>query len=171
MRLVSALALLAPLAVPLAGCGADTEPAADPPPAVAVAPTTPTASAGEMEPAMPTEPTAEADMADAEVVARGTFRDGDGHSVSGRAVLYRLDDGSHTVRLEGLASDNGPDLRVWLVTNLADKADGRVDLGGLKSTRGDQNYAVPAGADVSDAVGVSVWCRAFSVEFGTAPLG
>ena len=169
MRLVPALALLAPLA--LAACGAETEPAADPPPAVAAAPTTPTASPAEMEPAMPTEPVADADMADAEVVSQGTFRSGDGHAVSGRAVLYRLADGSHTVRLEGLDSDNGPDLRVWLVSDLADKADGSVDLGALKSTRGDQNYPVPTGADVSGAAGVSVWCRAFSVEFGTAPLG
>ena len=162
--------LLAPLALAFAACGADTEPVSDPAPTVATAPITPTASSDEMEPAMPTEPIADADMADAEVVAQGTFRDGDGHAVSGRATLYRLADGSHTVRLEGLESDNGPDLRVWLVTDLADKADGPVDLGALRSTRGDQNYAVPAAADVSDAVGVSVWCRAFSVEFGTAPL-
>ena len=163
--------LLAALALPLAACGADTAPASDPPPAAAVTadvPTTPTASAQD---AMPTEPAADAAMDGAGVVAEGAFSGAGDHDVAGRAVLYRLADGSHTVRLEGLASDNGPDLRVWLVTDLDDKADGQTDLGALKSTRGDQNYPVPAGADVSGAVGVSVWCRAFSVEFGTAPLG
>ena len=161
--------LLAALALPLAACGADTAPASEPPPAAAVVdvPTTPTASADD---AMPTAPVADAAMDGAEVVAEGRFAGVGDHDVAGRAVLYRLADGSHTVRLEGLASDNGPDLRVWLVSDLADKAEGRVDLGALKSTRGDQNYSVPASAEVSDAAGVSVWCRAFSVEFGTAPL-
>lgn len=111
-----------------------------------------------------------ADMGTPTVVAEGTFSGADGHDVEGRAILYRLQDGSHTVRLEGLDSDNGPDLEVWLVTNLSDKTSDPIDLGALKSTRGDQNYAVPAGADVSGALGVTVWCEAFSVEFGTARL-
>ncbi|MEL6614965.1 MAG: DM13 domain-containing protein, partial [Bacteroidota bacterium] len=83
-----------------------------------------------------------------------------------------LADGSHVVRLEGFQTDNGPDLRVWLVRDLDDKANDPIDLGDLKSTNGAQNYAVPADAlaDAADARGVSIWCRAFSVEFGTAPL-
>ncbi|MEM1116419.1 MAG: DM13 domain-containing protein [Bacteroidota bacterium] len=160
------LAPLALLAVPLVGCGTDTEPAADPPPAVATTPSSP----DEMEAAMPTEPMADAEMADAEIVAEGTFRDGDGHPASGQAILYRLADGSHTVRLEGLSTDNGPDLRVRLVRSLDDLGDAVVDLGALKSTRGDQNYEVPSGTDVSAAAGVSVWCRTFSVDFGAAEL-
>ena len=163
-------ALLAP-ALLLVACGTDTAPSADPPPTA-----TPAEVEAErtvmMEEDMP-EDVLEDDMADMgapTVVAEGTFAGAQGHDVEGRAVLYRLEDGSHTVRLEGLDSDNGPDLKVWLVTDLSDKTAGPIDLGALKSTRGDQNYAVPASADVSGAAGVSIWCEAFSVEFGTAPL-
>ncbi|MEM9996716.1 MAG: DM13 domain-containing protein [Bacteroidota bacterium] len=172
------LVLLAAFALTLVAC-TDTEPVSDAPlgatPAPdAVAPDTAavdtTAATGEMEGAMPTEPMAEPTMAAAEVIAEGTFSGHRNHDVAGRALLYRLGDGSHAVRLEGLDSDNGPDLRVWLVTDLNDKTNGPIDLGRLKSTRGDQNYTVPADADVANAAGVSIWCRAFSVEFGTAPL-
>ena len=105
-----------------------------------------------------------------EIIAEGTFTGTRRYDVSGRALLVRLDDGSHEVRLEGLDSDGGPDLRVWIVTDLRDKASGRVDLGRLQSRRGDRTYRVPAGTDVSGARGISIWCRAFSVEFGTARL-
>ena len=166
------LALLVGL-VGLAACGADTAPAADPPLATEPSVETEMDMASVDSAAMaPTTLVSDPPMAEGpELVAEGTFTGAGDHDVAGRALLYRLDDGSHTVRLEGLDSDNGPDLRVWLVTDLDDKTSGHVDLGELKSTAGDQNYPVPAGADVSGAVGVSVWCRAFSVEFGTAPLG
>ncbi|WP_420455322.1 DM13 domain-containing protein [Rubrivirga sp.] len=164
------LALIPALVLALAACGAETEPAADPAPAAAV-PVDVAAAPDASTDSVPTMPVSDVMPPAPEVVAEGRFSGAEGHDVAGRALLVRLDDGSHIVRLEGLDSENGPDLRVWLLTDLSDKADGRVDLGRLKSTRGDQNYAVPAGADVSAFVGVSVWCRAFSVEFGTASLG
>ena len=164
-------ALLLALALPLAACGADTAPASDPPPAVAPAEVE-AERAVMMEEDMPEEAMDDdmSDMGTPTVVAEGTFSGAEGHDVEGRAVLYRLEDGSHTVRLEGLDSDNGPDLEVWLVTSLSDKPAGHVNLGALRSTRGNQNYPVPAGADVSGAQGVTIWCEAFSVEFGTARL-
>lgn len=174
------LVLLAAFALTLAACGTDTEPVSDAPLGATPAPAAPapdttaavdtTAAMGEMEGAMPTEPMVEPTMTAAEVIAEGTFSGHRNHDVAGQAFLYRLGDGSHAVRLEGLDSDNGPALRVWLVTDLDDKTNGPIDLGPLNSTRGDQNYTVPADADVTNAAGVSIWCRAFSVEFGTAPL-
>ena len=104
-------------------------------------------------------------------VASGAFSGASGHDVSGTAVLYRLDDGSHLVRLEGLESDNGPDLEVWLVQRTTGNVGrGGLELADLKSTRGNQNYEVPAGTDVSAYVGVSIWCDRFNVNFGTAEL-
>jgi hypothetical protein len=44
---------------------------------------------------------------------------------------------------------------------------GAVDLGRLKGNRGDQQYVVPRAVSVGSVV---VWCRAFSVDFGTAVL-
>jgi hypothetical protein len=47
---------------------------------------------------------------------------------------------------------------------------GFVELGKLKGTMGDQNYDVPAGLDLAKYRAVTIWCRRFSVNFGTAPL-
>ena len=49
--------------------------------------------------------------------------------------------------------------------------DGRyIRLGELKATHGEQNYAVPADADLSDMASVVIWCDRFNVAFGTAPI-
>lgn len=43
-------------------------------------------------------------------------------------------------------------------------------LGELASTSGGQEYAVPAGTDLSQYKSVVVWCRQYSVAFAAAPL-
>ena len=43
-------------------------------------------------------------------------------------------------------------------------------LGTLKGNIGNQQYALPATLELSDAATVVVWCRAFSVSFGAAVL-
>ena len=168
---------LATVLVALPACqGSSTETVEDAPPGTVgptpePIPTRPTAAEIVEMGNMPDE-MMEAEMPVApEEIARGTFSGASGHDVSGEAVLYRLDNGSHVVRLEGLDSDNGPDLEVWLVRRTSgDVGRGGVSLGDLKSTRGNQNYTVPASVDVSAFAGVSVWCKRFSVNFGTAPL-
>ncbi|MEM0963245.1 MAG: DM13 domain-containing protein [Bacteroidota bacterium] len=169
--------------VVVAGCqNTPDEVADDPLPTEATAPEDETASAEETVPTvtasqiqaeanMPTEPTAEDMPAAPEEIARGSFSGASGHDVSGEAVWYRLDDGSNLIRLEGLDSDNGPDLEVWLVRRTTgDVGQGGASLGSLKSTRGNQNYPVPDNLDPADFAGVSVWCERFSVNFGVAPL-
>ena len=47
---------------------------------------------------------------------------------------------------------------------------GFVELGKLKGTDGDQNYEVPADLDLGKYRAVTIWCRRFGVNFGTAPL-
>lgn len=106
--------------------------------------------------------------------ARGSFAPLS-HPGEGEALLLELADGSHLVRLEGLVTDNGPDLRVYLSAAPADAdpilhEDEFVDLGPLKGNRGDQNYGVPTDVDVTEYQSVVVWCRRFSVGFAVAPL-
>ncbi|MEU7074056.1 DM13 domain-containing protein [Streptomyces narbonensis] len=101
------------------------------------------------------------------------------HTTTGTVKLIRLPDGSHTVRLEDLDTSNGPDLRVWL-TDAPVKAgragwhvfdEGKyVSLGKLKGNKGDQNYAVPEGTDLSGFTSVAIWCDRFDVSFGAAKL-
>jgi hypothetical protein len=45
-----------------------------------------------------------------------------------------------------------------------------VDLGGLKGNKGTQQYELPVGLDLARYGPVVVWCRAFSVAFGSAAL-
>lgn len=108
-------------------------------------------------------------------VGRGEFAGFTGKRGSGTALLLAMEDGSHVLRFEGLDTDNGPDLRVYLSAAPADgdeaaHDDDFVDLGDLTANRGDQNYAVPADVDVSRYRSAVVWCRRFSVGFAAAPL-
>ena len=98
------------------------------------------------------------------------------HETRGSATIYRLSNGSRFLRLTQFATSNGPDVRVYLVAapNAADnetvKKAGFVELGKLKGTDGDQNYDVPADLDLDKYQAVTIWCRRFGVNFGTAPL-
>ncbi|HZA98870.1 MAG TPA: DM13 domain-containing protein, partial [Gemmatimonadales bacterium] len=68
------------------------------------------------------------------------------------------------------------DVRVYLVAAADARDDGTVkkagfvELGKLKGTDGAQNYDVPADLDLNKYRAVTIWCRRFSVNFGTAPL-
>ncbi|MBT2424654.1 electron transporter [Streptomyces sp. CB00316] len=111
-------------------------------------------------------------------VAAGRFISHE-HATTGAVKIVRLADGTHTLRLENLDTSNGPDLHVWL-TDAPVKAgrggwgvfdDGKyISLGKLKGNKGNQNYALPAGAELSDFTSVSVWCARFGVSFGAAEL-
>ena len=94
---------------------------------------------------------------------------GDGiHDAQGVAKVLPLDDGSQILRLEEFRSTNGPDLYVYLATD-KDASD-FVNLGELKANRGNQNYEIPGGVDLEKHNQVLVWCKAFSVLFGSAEL-
>ena len=95
---------------------------------------------------------------------------GDGfHNAEGVAKVINLADGRIFLRLENLKATNGPDLYVYLSTD-KDASD-IVNLGRLKGNIGNQNYEIPAGTDLSKYDTVLIWCKAFSVLFGSAKLG
>jgi len=112
------------------------------------------------------------------VTAEGTFISHE-HPTAGTARIITLEDGSRVLRLVGLDTDNGPDLKVWLAA--APVIEGRdgwfvfdddeyLSLGALKGNKGNQNYAIPDDADISDLTSVTIWCERFSVSFGAAEL-
>lgn len=101
------------------------------------------------------------------------------HDTSGTARIIRTADGELRLELVGLATSNGPDLRVWLTDQPVRSGeagwhvfdDGRwVELGRLKGNRGDQAYDIPAEVDLDELTSVSIWCKRFAVSFGAAPL-
>jgi hypothetical protein len=94
---------------------------------------------------------------------------GDGiHDAQGNAKVIPLENGGDILRLEDLIVTNGPDLYVYLSTDKS--ASDFVNLGRLKANIGNQNYPIPAGTDLAKYDIVLIWCRAFSVLFGSADL-
>ena len=110
-----------------------------------------------------------------EQLASGQFHSG-AHETKGMATVFQLADGKKTLRLTNFATSNGPDVHVYLVAaqdakdNDAVTNAGFVDLGSLKGNIGDQNYELPVNADLVKYRAVTIWCKRFSVNFGTAPL-
>lgn len=94
---------------------------------------------------------------------------GDGiHDAQGNALVIPLENGQKVLRLEDFRSTNGPDLYVYLATDSG--ASDYVSLGQLKANIGNQNYDIPAGTDLSKYDNVLIWCKQFSVLFGSAEL-
>ena len=102
-------------------------------------------------------------------ITSGTFIDADSfHQTSGVATILRGEDGSRFVRLSNFQTTNGPDLFVVLSKDLA--ATDVVYVGALKGNIGDQNYALPSSVDLTRYPYLLIWCRTFSVLFGSAEL-
>jgi electron transfer DM13 len=94
---------------------------------------------------------------------------GDGiHDAQGIAKVIPIEGGGNVLRLEDLIVTNGPDLYIYLSTDKS--ASDFVNLGRLKANIGNQNYQIPEGTDITKYDTVLIWCRAFSVLFGSADL-
>ena len=104
-----------------------------------------------------------------QLLAEGTFV-AEAHPTEGSASVIETGDGV-VVTLTDFVTDPGPDLKVYLVPKGADVEDG-VNLGSLKGNKGNQQYDVPASFDTASLAGGSVviWCRAFTVSFGSSAL-
>jgi len=108
-------------------------------------------------------------------VTKGNFK-GLAHETKGLASIYQLADGKRTLRLTEFETSNGPDVHVYLTAaevakgSDAIKAVGFIDLGSMKGNKGDQNYDIPADADLNKYKNVTIWCARFGVNFGEAAL-
>jgi hypothetical protein len=120
-------------------------------------------------------PTARTPSGGPMTLVSGRFH-GVAHETAGLATIYQLPDGKRVLRFTEFETSNGPDVQVYLVaaTDATDsdtvKKAGFIHLGALKGTDGDQNYDVPAEVDLAKYQAVTIWCRRFGVNFGTAPL-
>jgi hypothetical protein len=107
-------------------------------------------------------------------LSQGEFHTG-AHKTEGKATIYKLG-GKRVLRLTNFETSNGPDVHVYLVQandvkdNATVKNSHFIDLGSIKGTKGDQNYDVPADVDLNTHKAVTIWCKRFGVNFGTAPL-
>jgi electron transfer DM13 len=99
----------------------------------------------------------------------GGFESGE-HATRGKATVIRLAEGGTVLTLTDFETSPGPDLRVYLASGGPEDLGDVVDLGALKGNKGNQQYDVPASADLNRHRTVVIWCRAFSVAFGSARL-
>jgi electron transfer DM13 len=104
--------------------------------------------------------------------------EGKAHATSGRATIYESVEGKLYLRLSDFTTSNGPDVHV-LLGRVEDKAldqaivQGNLDgleLGSLKGNQGDQNYDLPANADLNQYQAVVIYCERFHAVFGVARL-
>lgn len=88
------------------------------------------------------------------------------YTIEGTASVLNNGSEQRFLRFESFASDNGPDLKVYLRAESGDF----VSLGDLKGNIGDQNYEIPPGVDLAEFSTIQIWCERFSVNFGSAEL-
>lgn len=111
----------------------------------------------------------------ARLLARGRFHPIES-SGNGLASLYRLPSGRLALRLERLRTTANPDLLVWVSERRAPSTSEQVGdsphvrLGGLKSTRGDQNYLLPRELDRDDVGSVVIWQAQMHTAYTAAAL-
>lgn len=98
------------------------------------------------------------------------------HGTEGTATVVKTPDGRRVLRLDPFRTSNGPAVRVVMVAapdasdDAAVEKAGYVDLGPMKGNVGSQNYDIPADLDLARHRAVTIWCRRFGVNFGTAAL-
>jgi hypothetical protein len=104
--------------------------------------------------------------------------EGKAHPTSGRATVYKDPDGKRYLRLTDFMTSNGPDVHVVLARSddkgleqeIVKEGLDDVELGPLKGNQGDQNYDLPASADLNQYRAVVVYCERFHAVFGLTKL-
>jgi hypothetical protein len=99
-------------------------------------------------------------------LSKGTFSS-DAHTTSGTVKLIEDKDAKKFLVFENFATDAGPDLHIYLsndknATSFTDITD---DV-----KNGNYKLSVPTSADIATQKTVLVWCKQFSVLFGSALL-
>jgi len=111
------------------------------------------------------------------ILATGQWRGIDAvHQAQGKALMVRLPDGRRFIRFEDFRVTNGPDLYVYLSGHPSPRTGAQLHEGAafevarLKGNVGNQNYELPADLDLSKFKSVAIYCKRFSVMFGSAEL-
>jgi Electron transfer DM13 len=100
------------------------------------------------------------------------------HETSGRATIYRTQNGAMSLHLTGFHTSNGPDVHVVLAASsdpalqaiTPGKALESIEIGALKGNEGDQEYVLPAHLDLTRYNTIAIYCERFRAVFGTAKL-
>lgn len=113
------------------------------------------------------EPADDPGLTGGSILAQGVFSGSRNYQVSGSAKL--VDQGGKKIlRLEDFSSSSGPDLKVYLATDV--NASQFISLGRLKSISGNQNYDISGMPNLGQYPFALIWCEQFGALFGSANL-
>ena len=129
--------------------------------------TPPKAEVSLPEPPLPSIPEPIVKPATPSVSAKLPISHTPGHNASGNVRIIRMPDET-IVRYENYQGTNGPDLRIYLSTDL--KATDFVEISKAKGNMGNINYSVPDGVNIDDYNYVLTWCKPFRTLFDYAEL-
>lgn len=103
---------------------------------------------------------------DLTTISQGTFG-ADAHATSGTVKLAKDAADKRYLVFENLKSDAGPDIRIWMAEDKTAK--NYVELSN-KVALGSYKLDVPTDLDATKKSWVLIWCKQFSVLFGSAQL-
>lgn len=106
------------------------------------------------------------DKGEVEVVKVGNFM-GAAHPTSGKVQVIKEQNGDLKLVFTNFKTDPGPDLRVYLAEDT--KATGFEEIS-KEVKNGDVSYNLPGNINLAKQMQVLIWCKAFSVNFGSAQL-
>ncbi|MGL4629636.1 MAG: DM13 domain-containing protein [Leadbetterella sp.] len=137
----------------------EKEPEVTPTPATGTTTTTPTTGGATTS----TKP----DFSKQKKLTEGTFKGTSRYNTSGKALIYEDDKGVRTLVLESFKVDGGPDLRIMFAKDIM--ATGAIEITN-KVTNGDINYTLSKDFDYKKTPNLIIWCKQFSVLFGSTSL-
>ncbi len=115
----------------------------------------------------PTPISGMADLASQTLILQGTFTSAV-HTTTGKASIYQDKNKNYNLVFENFKTDPGPDLRIYLaedkvLTNF-------IQITDKVNTNGSYVLLIPSSIDLKKQTTVVIWCKAFSVLFGSASL-
>jgi putative oxidoreductase len=115
----------------------------------------------------PTESLTETIDSSSLLLHSGNFSSGSDKTVSGKAEIYKMGE-RYQVYLSNFSSSNGPALHVFLSKEA--KPNKAIDLGSLKSTKGNQVYDISGMPDFNAYKYISIHCVQYNHYFGSANI-
>jgi hypothetical protein len=103
------------------------------------------------------------------LLASGDLEGADGHAGSGVAEIIERPNGERVLTLTDVSVDPGPDVDVLLSSSVVE-VDDAINLGGLKGSKGNQQYEIPATANLHVYPNVVLYCNPFTVRIAVAEL-
>ncbi|MBC7568328.1 MAG: DM13 domain-containing protein [Spirosoma sp.] len=100
------------------------------------------------------------------MLSTGTFAGANRYTVGGTVSVFEKA-GKRTLVFTNFTASSGPDLRIYVAENMA--ARNFVELTKLNNS-GNFTLDLPTGIDPTKQNFVLIWCKAFSVSFGSAEL-